>query len=269
MINPLSDRARRLSYNKRLRGKNVPAQACNTCFAVKGHAAFARAKAKPSGRQPMCRTCDSERKAAYRAENADAIRQRKAAHHAANAKVISERKAAYRAENIEALKGRDAANYAKNRESVLVHKTAYRAENAARNADRVQRADVDKACRRCGEIKPETAFALDRIRADGLRSKCRDCDNGAYRAACRSTHGDPVGTRCYLCAETIASEADAQADHLVPQSRGGGDEGFNTRWVHGPCNNSRNTKPTTVTQLLRIVPGILPAGHPLRVSAGL
>ncbi|MET8414330.1 HNH endonuclease [Streptomyces sp. NPDC005098] len=88
------------------------------------------------------------------------------------------------------------------------------------------------------------------------------------RAACRSTHGDPAGQRCYLCWDLILTEDDAHADHLVPQSKGGSDDGYKVRWTHGTCNQSRGDKPTTITQLLRIVPGILPVGHPLRIAAG-
>lgn len=45
---------------------------------------------------------------------------------------------------------------------------------------------MSKACTRCGEVQPLSAFSKDARRSDGLRNKCRTCvraGDQAYRAA--------------------------------------------------------------------------------------
>jgi hypothetical protein len=147
---------------------------------------------------------------------------------------------------------------------VKVRRAAYdaerRAKNTERNRGRVQDSSKTKRCGgKCGRTLPETAFALHLCEADGLQRRCRDCDTSAYRKSCRSTHGDPVGQSCYLCGETIARETDAHADHLIPQSLGGGDHGYNMRWTHARCNVSRGNALTTIEQYWRLHPDIAAA----------
>jgi hypothetical protein len=147
---------------------------------------------------------------------------------------------------------------------VRARKAAYNAARFARNIERnrgrVQVSSKTKRCGgKCGRTLPETAFSLDLCRVDGLRSRCRDCDNGAYRFVCRATHGDPVGQACYLCGEVITSEAGSHADHLIPQSLGGGDHGYNVRWTHARCNISRGNALTTIEQYWRLHPDIAAA----------
>jgi hypothetical protein len=222
MPNMLADKKTRLRYNRRMREKGVPAKACGKCFAIKGLEAFHR---NGDGYMSACKVCDNERTAERYANNREAVLAQKADPDS------RARKATYDAER--------------------------NARNTERNRGRVQDSSKTKRCGgKCGRMLPETSFSLGLCRADGLRSKCRDCDHGAYRNSCRSTHGDPVGLICYLCGETITSENDAHADHLIPQSLGGGDHGYNLRWTHAACNISRGNALTTIEQYWRLHPEI-------------
>jgi hypothetical protein len=152
---------------------------------------------------------------------------------------------------------RTKAHYAENAQQRRAYSArrqkALRAANRAKHADRVQDPNVLKRCTgRCGQLLPETSFRLDRGQPDGLRARCRDCATGVARQLCWDTHGAPDGHVCYLCMALIESAAEAQADHLLPQSAGGPDEPSNLRWTHGECNSRRCARPLTPEEWRRI-----------------
>jgi hypothetical protein len=122
----------------------------------------------------------------------------------------------------------------------------------------------------CGEVLPLEKFLGHRLGKLRRQTHCVDCnhvarrtdaDHGDYRSrrVCRRAHGDPVGAVCWWCGENIHSGAEAHADHLVPRSLGGSDEGYNLRWAHASCNVGRKASPATAEQYWRLHPEIAAA----------
>jgi hypothetical protein len=84
----LAVRKTRLRFNRRLREKGVPAQACGSCFAARGLGAFHR---KGDGHRSVCKACRGE----HHAENREAIRTKRAEYYAENAEIERERTRRY------------------------------------------------------------------------------------------------------------------------------------------------------------------------------
>lgn len=228
-VHPLANRERRTAMNRLLRARGIPAKVCSQCLTLKASSAFHRYASAADGLRSYCRTCRAAEHAERQATDPQYRDHRSAVSLAYNAENRDERRA-----------------YAKRRNTRIY------AANSSKNAARVRDPSVMKRCAgRCGRTLPETEFRLDRRNADGLRIKCRNCADGSRRArrACLDTYGDAPGQACYLCGELIVAEA--HADHLVPQSRGGPDTPDNVRWTHNLCNQERGTKPLTPEQLLR------------------
>ncbi len=62
------------------------------------------------------------------------------------------------------------------------------------------------------------------------------------RAAVRAAYY-PDAWACHICGEPIAEGEPWDTDHLIPVSRGGGDEVANLRPSHRRCNRARGAGP--------------------------
>ncbi|MFH8581682.1 HNH endonuclease [Streptomyces zaomyceticus] len=227
---PYADRFVRTSLNYRMRALGIPAKMCSRCLRIQSLSSFSKYTQASDGLYANCRTCKSEIHALKQAT--DPEYRRKAAERTRN----------YYAEHTEERKAYS-----------VRHRSEVRSRNVARNANRVPDPDALKRCAgRCNELLPETSFRLDRGRPDGLRSRCKACTGDAARPLCWDTHGDPTGQTCYLCMTPIAGPREAQADHLLPVSRGGSEDPANLRWTHSPCNASRNDRLLTAEEWARI-----------------
>ncbi|WP_330479913.1 HNH endonuclease (plasmid) [Streptomyces platensis] len=220
---PFAVREIRTAMNYTLRAKGVPVKICSRCLIAKALTAYNRYRSASDGLNSYCRSCH-------------------AAGHAAKVATDPEFQAKMRANGI--------AYYHANSEARRRYAATYRASlrkaNLLKNANRVQDPSVMRQCvGRCGLVRPETDFRLDRGEPDGLRVRCRDCAGRAARIVCAETYGAPAGKLCYLCDSVIAAASDAHVDHLLPTSRGGPDAASNLWWAHSTCNIRRGARPLT------------------------
>lgn len=224
-MNPLANRETRTAHNHALAAQGIPAKVCSQCLETKPLAAFGKYASASDGLRSYCRAC-------------------KATNHARRYATEPEYRTQHNASSV---------RWQKAHPDRLHARVASRAANVrVRNSGKVPDPNVMKRCAgRCGQMLPETSFRLDRGQRDGLRATCRNCTNDCRRQ-CRKAHGDPRGQVCYLCGETILGTRAAWVDHVVPRSKGGGDEAENLRWTHDGCNMSRQNKPLTVEQAERL-----------------
>ena len=138
-------------------------------------------------------------------------------------------------------------HYRQNADRIRERQREYREQNADRireqiAADRARlRPDGTKACVSCGEILPFEAFYADRREADGLRRKCRDCNNRAVAARHRAAHlplwVERDAYTCYVCGGPAE-----EIEHIIPLSRGGEDAPYNTLPACTACNRGAGGK---------------------------
>jgi 5-methylcytosine-specific restriction endonuclease McrA len=65
--------------------------------------------------------------------------------------------------------------------------------------------------------------------------------SGRYAARMRELVRETYGEVCWLCGKSIPEGA-FSVDHVIPRSRGGGDEIENLRPAHGRCNSRRGNR---------------------------
>jgi hypothetical protein len=224
-MNPLANRETRTAHNYALAAQGIPAKVCSQCLETKPLAAFGKYASASDGLKSYCRAC-------------------RAANHARRYATEPEYKAQHNASSVRWQKA--------NTDRVHALAAARIADLRVRNSGKVPDPNVMKRCAgRCGQMLPETSFRFDRGQRDGLRATCRNCTSDCRRR-CRKAHGDPQGQICYLCGEIIRSASSAWVDHVVPRSKGGGDEPENLRWTHDGCNMGRQNNPLTAEQVQRL-----------------
>lgn len=102
---------------------------CSACRETLPLDAFHRRTRSADGRAPHCKACACAERAAYRANNREAIAERRRAYRAANRDAIAEYQRAYHAANREAAVEYRRARYAANREAEVEQARAYQAAN--------------------------------------------------------------------------------------------------------------------------------------------
>jgi len=221
----LANRETRTAINYALSARGIPLKVCSQCLALKSLVDFEKFTSASDGLRSFCRAC----RTADRARRYFGDPEYRAKH---NARAVQWSKA--------------------NPDRVRELASARGAARRVANASKVPDPSVMKRCGgRCGQLLPETAFRFDRGTRDGLRPTCRNC-TADCRRRCRKAHGTPEGQTCYLCGEAILTASGAWVDHVVPRSKGGGDEPENLRWTHGGCNGARHNKPLTAEQMQRL-----------------
>ncbi|WP_169053948.1 HNH endonuclease [Agromyces sp. H66] len=207
---------------------------CTRCGETKALDDFPRDKRRRDDRASSCRECDRERKARYRAENADKVREQQARYRAENADKIRERSREYSRRRVAS--GRDAEDTRRK------HARRAARSDAEIAADRARlRPDGLKRCRTCREPLPLAAFGDDRSRPDALRASCRDC--AAARAARRylGVYLDDWERRdLWTCAYCGGPFSDVE--HVEPVSLGGLDVPENTVPACWSCNRGPGGK---------------------------
>lgn len=240
---------------------------CPKCGTTKPLGEFSKAKRRTDGLQHTCKGCAR----AYRQQNRDRIRERKAAryqenrdvnrenarachqanrdarieynraYYQANRDTLLEQKHTYYQENIDAIRERDRAYQESNRDSRREKQRSYHQTNTAYWADHnpyLEHPTGRKECRRKHGLLPVSAFPRHALRADGLSNTCRECCNttGETRSD-RAAWAELVRTRppCIYC-----GEKSAHVDHVIPVSRGGRDIASNYAPACARCNMSKS-----------------------------
>jgi hypothetical protein len=167
--------------------------ACCECQRVcsRNHERTPEGRAKKAARYVTNREVNLAKRAVYRAENANAIRTKKAAYNAspegkvnrvaclaANREHILSREAAYRTANREDIRAKRAGDYAANRTDILAKKAAWYLIN--REAELARRAAYYSR----PEVK-EIRAAYDRERNQTPRGRALSCARNAARRAAK------------------------------------------------------------------------------------
>lgn len=111
---------------------------CKKCGERKPRTEFSRCSAKKDGLHPICKLCDSARRRAQYAENADRERKNKAEYYVSNREALRERGRAYRAANLEKVRRRERAYVAANRDKRNERKRAAYAANPEKHREQAR-----------------------------------------------------------------------------------------------------------------------------------
>ena len=116
-------------------------------------------------------------------------------------------------------------------------------EFPTRNPDDLRRwipssSDV-KWCPICQQERPKTEFHKDHNRGDGLGSLCKTCKRFNARLLYRKSISKRARVNCHYCGIQLSDET-YSTDHIVPKTRGGGNEPSNLVPCCLSCNSSKH-----------------------------
>jgi 5-methylcytosine-specific restriction endonuclease McrA len=126
---------------------------------------------------------------------------------------------------------------------------------------------VLQRCKKCGEVKPASREFFGSTPTGNLRGTCRTCMaehtakhdrniGASHRVAVRRERTDAFRIteaqrgelwrkqdgRCPCCWKLMPAISEAEADHVIPVSRGGRDDIANIMLVHSQCNREKHNK---------------------------
>ncbi|MEX0735732.1 MAG: hypothetical protein WD051_14040 [Steroidobacteraceae bacterium] len=220
---------------------------CKTCNTTKPRGDFNKNARRKDKLQFRCRACE----AAYYAANKNKVRAKHAVYNVVNKDKVRAKQAVYKVANKVKITATSAAWHAANRE---------------RNKGVDPYADPTKLkyCPDCSTTKFVTAFNRNISNKGGLNSACKDCANarsstrahehpakvnanGAKRRALKrnATIGDldeikQLQEQRWFIESFMGCAADA--DHVIPLSKGGAHDIANLQWLPATLNASKGTK---------------------------
>ena len=197
---------------------------CTSCGVEKSFADFSKHKLGLNGLRPTCRDCCKTAGKAYREATAEHQVKRHAAYRAENASAIKAAGARYREENRERELARGAAWRQANPERERQRSAAYREAN--RDKDAARKAAYAKA-------NPEVMRAIQSRRRAAKKEV-----GGSYTASDVKRLMNLQKGKCTACRVDIRSLF--HIDHIVPLKLGGCNDVSNLQLMCPRCNQTKN-----------------------------
>ena len=166
------------------------------------------------------------KRAAWRAKNADYMREYNARYYAANAELMKDAAKAWRDANPDRKRANDLAWALRNK----AHKNALDRKRWHANPDHGRTLHADWYRKNRNKAKDAYHRRRARMRANGYEV--------VDFAALLLEHG----MVCHICRKDIAHEGDLHFDHVIPLAKGGPHTADNIRPAHAFCNRSKGAR---------------------------
>ncbi|GGO42295.1 hypothetical protein GCM10012287_02830 [Streptomyces daqingensis] len=219
---PLANQTDRLAINAAFRAKGWEVKICNRCFVGKALDDYNKNASSADGRMSKCRACHRVSDAEWRKQN-------------------RERKAAYRAENADKLREYDAAWRDQNR--------ARNAARPKGSDDAEPKRCTTITAGGCEQLLTRGDFHYQADRADGRNPWCKDCAirREAERQARRRLEVvtelvEEQGGACAYCLRPFSEDLPYEIEHVHPLALDGADEFDNWVLACTECNRGQGGK---------------------------